>query len=414
MKIKLHTALLECIDNNIKEEKAFSQIKEKQRQLLNKKLINLWYLIYSSQLDDNNKTLKYFVNIHRDDFRPFKFNTKTKVFQYNELLNFLNNWGLIEINPKYCSKNQNNGGGSFSKSFRIKTDFLSGTQMSDVEIDFSKIFKNTRNMEYWLKKYPEYSNLITDCYHTTIRLDEFINWLYCNEGMELKSKLIDGKFVKRYLTSERILMNINKALKLHFKNLWFKVSDEGRFYSSLTNLSSLSINFLKLYNKDVFEADVSNCQPLLLASLLENPEYQKDVENGVFYKKMADKIEGWSKDQFKAYSFKYLFFSNDLLKTGKIYNALNEYYPSLIDQINELKKNKKLASLLQKLESSIFIEQIGKLPYCKITRHDSVLVTMENYRLFQKLIVNAFQKIELKVTIKLNKKAEAVLRLNRL
>ena len=109
-----------------------------------------------------------------------------------------------------------------------------------------------------------------------------------------------------------------------------------------------------------------------------------------------------------------LFFSNDLLKTGKIYNALNEYYPSLIDQINELKKNKKLASLLQKLESSIFIEQIGKLPYCKITRHDSVLVTMENYRLFQKLIVNAFQKIELKVTIKLNKKAEAVLRLNRL
>jgi hypothetical protein len=177
MKIQLPTALLQCIDNNIQEEKTFFKINEKQRQLLNHKLINLWYIIYSSQIDDNHKTLKYYTNIHRDNFRPFKFKFKSKTFQYNELLNFLNNWGLIKINHKYCSKNQNNGCGSFSKSFRIKTDFLYGTNMTEVEIDFKKIFKNTRNMEYWISKYPEYSNLIEDCYNTTIKLDEFINWL---------------------------------------------------------------------------------------------------------------------------------------------------------------------------------------------------------------------------------------------
>ncbi len=403
MKIQLPTALLQCIDNNINEEKIFFQIKEKQRQLLNHKLINLWYIIYSSQIDDNHKTLKYYTNIHRDNFRPFKFKLKSKTFQYNELLNFLNNWGLIKINHKYCSKTQNNIRGSFSKSYQVKTKFLSGSQMSEVEIDFPKIFKNTKNIEYWIKKYPEYSNLIKDCYNTTIKLDEFIHWLYNNEGIELKSKLIDGLLVKRFLTCEKIILYTNKALKLNFKNLWFKVSDEGRFYSSITNLPSVTIDFLQLYNKDIFELDVANCQPLLLASLLENHKYQKDVENGVFYQRIAKKI-GWSKDKFKVLSYKHLFFSNNIIKTGLIYNALNECYPSLINQINELKKNYKLALILQKLESSIFIEKIGKQPYSKITRHDSVLVMTEDYWLFKKLIEDEFQKIGLKVSIKPNKK----------
>lgn len=402
MKTQLPSALTECIDKHIKEEEAFFQINEKQRQSLNKKLINLWYIIYSSQIDDKNKTLKYFVNIHRDDFRPFKFNTKTKIFQYNELLNFLNNWGLIEINPKYCSKKQNNGCGSFSKSYRIKTEFLSGTHMTEVEIDFLKIFKSTRNMEYWLKKYPEYSNLIKDCYNTTVKLDEFIHYLYKKQGMELKLKLINGRLVTTYLTTEKTILYINKVLKLHFKNLWFKISDEGRFYSSITNLPSVSTKFLKLYDKDVFELDVANCQPLLLAGLLKNSEYQKDVENGVFYKRMADKIE-WRDKKFKILSYKYIFFSNKPLKKGKIYNALNNCYPKLMEQINNLIKDKNLALVLQKMESSIFIEKIGKLSYNKITRHDSVLVTKEDCKLFKKLIEDEFQKIGLKVSIKVKK-----------
>ncbi len=413
MKIPLPTALIECIDKHITEEEVFSQIKEKQRQLLNHKLINLWYIIYSSQIDDNHKTLKHFTNIHRDNFKHLKFKYNRKVYQYNQLLNYLNSWSLIETNHIYCSKSKDLNQISFPKSYKIKTEFLRGTSMTEVNIDFGKIFKNTKNMEYWTNRYPEYSNLIIDCYNTSIKLDDFIYWLNSNMGMELKSKLIDGILVKRYLTPERITMYINKALKLKFKNMWFKVSDEGRFYSSITNLPSVCINFLELYYKEVIELDAANCQPLLLASLVENSEYQKDVENGVFYQRIAKKI-GWSKDKFKALSYKYLFFSNDISKTGMIYTALNECYPSLVNQINELKKNYKLALILQKLESSIFIEKIGKLPYSKITRHDSVLVMKEDYMLFKKLIEDEFQKIGLKVTIKPNEKAEALLHLNRL
>lgn len=412
MIIKLPTALIQHIDNQIKKEMCFFQINEKQRQLLNYKFINLWYLIYSYQIEDNHKSLKLYTNIPRENFRTFKFKFKTKIYQYNELLNFLNNWNLIKINHKYCSKKQNNGIGSFSKSYCIKTEFLTDSEMTEVEIDFSKIFKNTRNMDYWLKKYPEYSNLIEDCYNTTIKLDEFINWLNCNNGKELKVKLIDGRLLTTYLTAEKTILYINKVLKLHFKNLWFKVSGEGRFYSSITNLPSVSIEFLQLYNKDVFELDVANCQPLLLASLVKNSEYQKDVENGVFYIRMAEKI-GCSDKKFKLLSYRYIFFSNKPLKKGKIHDALNSCYPELMEQIKNIIRDKNLALVLQKMESSIFIDGIGKLAKSKITRHDSVLVTKEDYRLFKRLIENEFQKIGLKVTIKKNENYETSLIFNK-
>ena len=78
-----------------------------------------------------------------------------------------------------------------------------------------------------------------------------------------------------------------------------------------------------LYNKDVFELDVANCQPLLLASLVKNSEYQKDVENGVFYIRMAEKI-GCSDKKFKLLSYRYIFFSNKPLKKGKIYGFIGQ------------------------------------------------------------------------------------------
>lgn len=408
MKIKLPTALIQCIDKHISEEKDFFQIKEKQKQLLNQKLINLWYVIYSKQVEDNYKTLKFYTNIRSDDFRSFKFKFKSKTYQYNQLLYYLNNWGLIDINHIYCSKK---GCNSFSKSYRIKTEFLCETEMTEVEIDFCKIFKNTRNMDYWLNKYPEYSNLITDCYNTTIKLDDFVNWLYNNSGKKLKDKMINGFLAKRYLTSERIIMYTNKALKLHFKNLWFKVSNEGRFYSSITNLPSDCIEFLELYSKEIVELDVSNCQPLLLASIIKNLEYKKDAENGVFYDKMAAKI-GKKREVLKNFSYKYLFFSNKILKSGIIYKAINECYPLLIEQINNIKKQNKLSLVLQKMESSIFIEQIGKLPYPKITIHDSVLVQIEDYNFFKKMIENEFQKLDLKVSFKNDLKNENTLIFN--
>lgn len=406
MKIKLPTALIECIDTNILKEKEFFQINVKQRQILNQNLIHLWYIIYSSQIDDSmSRTLDCYTNIPRDNFKFIKFNFRNNRYEYNKLLQYLHSWELIDINDKYCYYNDNYAKSDkssfkpFAKSYKIKTKFLKDTKMTEVEIDFKKIFKKTKNKEFWMEKYPNYTSMIEDCYNVTIKLDEFASWLYNNEGKKLNSKLKNGIMNHRFLTPERIIMYINKVLKIHFKNLWFKISDEGRFYSSLTNLPSECIKFLRLKGKEVVELDAKNCQPLLLASLINDLAYKNDVENGIFYDKMAESL-GWERLKFKIYSYKHLFFSNNILKSGEIYNTLNDHYPGLVEQINNLKKEIKLALKLQQLESNIFVENIGKLPYCKITRHDSVLVFKENYDDFEKCIEEGFSKLDLRVTIK--------------
>lgn len=403
MKIKLPTALIESINFYISNEKEFENINIKQRQKLNSKLINLWYIIFSHQVDNFEKSLRHFVNISRNCFKPIKFFCKPKTYEYNELLNFLSKWKLIEINHKYCSPNssnlRSNNHSPFSKSYKVKTDFLSQTQFTEIEIDFEIIFRNTKKMEFWIDLYPDYKSLIIDSYNTTIQLDEFISWLYMNEGMELKGKLINGVFIQRFLTPYRIIKYINTALKIQYKNLWFKVSKEGRFYSSLTNLPSVTLPFLQLYNEEIIELDVANCQPLLLAHLIDNEEYKKDVEEGLFYSKMASLI-GWTTDRFKIMSYRYLFFSNRPLKGGLIYKALNQMYPNLVDQINNLKKENKLAVMLQKIESEIFVKKIGVLPFKKITRHDSVMTTRDNYNDLKKIIRDEFSNLNLSVTIK--------------
>lgn len=396
MTTKLPTTLLECININVTKE--FIQIKEKQKQLFNSKLIHLWYTIYSCQVDDYTESLKYFTNISRDNLSSFKFNFKCKRYQYNDLINYLVAWGLIEVNHKYRYNKDKSKHESFTKSYRVKTGFLKNTNMSEVKIDFEKIFGNTRNKEFWLEKYPNYTSMIQDCYNTTIDLDGFVHWLYENEGMELKYKMIKGSVVMTYLTTERIIRYINQVLKFHYKNLWFKISDEGRFYSSLTNLPSKSIKFLKLNGKKLVELDVKNCQPLLLSYLINHPAYKIDVENGVFYDKMAKALD-LKRVEFKLFSYRYIFFPNTPLKSGKIYNTLNNHYPGLIGEINNLKKETNLALTLQKLESDIFVQKIGKLPFGKITRHDSVLVLNENSAFFEMCIKKEFSKLGLKVNV---------------
>ena len=94
------------------------------------------------------------------------------------------------------------------------------------------------------------------------------------------------------------------------------------------------------------------------------------------------------------------------------YKAINECYPLLIEQINNLNKQNKLALVLQKLESFICIDQIGKLPSPKITIHDSVLVQIEDYNYFKKMIENEFQKLDLKVSFKPDLKNKNTLNFN--
>ena len=389
----LPTQVLIEIENYIKIDTDFSQIKEKQRQRLVKELASLWYFIYNKQQETNKPNLRKLKRIHHDDFRKFRFKLKRKDYGYAKLLKILEFAKLIRINPNHLA-------GQYSYSYKVLTSFISKGNLTMCEVDFDKIFKNTENKEHWLGTYPEHDHLINDIYFSSIDLDDYLHWMLQNKGIELKPKLKDGKLLRRWLTNEVMCASFSAALKLNLKNIWIKKSDEGRFYSSVSNLPSTSVQFLKLNGASTFDIDIKNSQPLLLSVLLpkSQKQYKKDVESGIFYEKVAAEM-GITRDIFKSYSYKYVFFNLNELKSGKIYKAFNNVYPGLIDEINKIKKNTKLAHKLQEMESDIFVKNIGKLPFPKLLRHDQVIVTKENLDLVKKYLRLEYNKIGINVNL---------------
>lgn len=370
----------------------FISITEKQKISLNKTLLSLWYFIYNTQRDDETITnLSGYTNINKKSLTNFNIKMGNNRLIYSDLLKLLNG-KVIDINTKYSP-------GNFAMGYRIKTDFING-KYTEVELDFEKIFTNIKNKSYWLNKYPSYKKLINDTYEVKVELSDYITWLNNNIGLELKPVIINGVLNKRFLTKETIYDYINDALKVNYSNIWFKVSDEGRFYNSTTNLSYTSLPFIKLKRRSLVEIDITNCQPLLLCGLISNKLYKQDVEKGIFYENISRELN-ISRNEFKVLSYKYIFFSKKPLKSGKIYNALEKLYPGFIYEMNELRSKIEVSKEMQKIESNIFVNKIGSLDFKMMLRHDAVFVYEEDYDIVKSYIIQEFKNIGLNTKIKI-------------
>lgn len=391
MTTKIPTSIINQLISYINFDVDLQDIDEKKSQKLIKILIELWLFIYNRQIEDQDiQNLKGYTNIDKKLLDNFSIRLNNSRLKYNQLLDILIVNKLISVNEKYSV-------GNFYKSYRVETDFIS-CNFTDFEIDFNKIYSNTRNKSYWIEKYPELTNLIEDCYNTTIDLSSYLDWLIANEGIELKPVLDKGVLKRRFLNKERIYQHFNLALKVNLKNLWFKLSNEGRFYSSISNLPYNAVDFIKLYGNDTIEIDIKNSQPLLLGLLLNNDKYMKDVINGVFYDVMANEL-GIERNEFKPLCYKYILFSSKPLKSGKIYNAIKKVYGTIIDDINAIKENECLAKKLQKMESDIFVKNIGKLKISKLLRHDQVVVKNQDELIVKKFLVNEYNKLNINISL---------------
>lgn len=386
------TRLQDEIRTIIESDIRFISITQKQKINFNKVLISLWYFIYNTQKNDESITsLNGFTNIHYDNLEKFNIKIGSIRLKCSNLLELLNG-KVIDINDKYSS-------GNFSIGYRIKTDFING-KYTEVELDFEKIFTNIKNKSYWLNKYPSYKKLINDTYEIKIELSEYITWLNDNIGLELKPVIKNGIIEDRFLTKETIYDYINDALKVNYSNIWFKVSNEGRFYNSTTNLSYTSLPFIKLKRRSLVEIDVTNCQPLLLCGLISNKLYKQDVEKGIFYENMSRELN-IRRNEFKVLSYKYIFFSKKPLKSGKIYNALEKLYPGFIYEMNELRSKIEVSKEMQKIESNIFVNKIGSLDFKMMLRHDAVFVYEEDYDIIKSYVIQEFKNIGLNAKIKI-------------
>lgn len=390
-KVLIPTKLVDEIDNYIMIETDLSNITNKQKINLTKQLISLWYFIYNEQIDSNKETLDLYTNIERKKLDCFYIKLNNKKIGYRLLLEMLEKTSLIDINNKYKP-------GEFSKGYRIKTDFLSDTHYTEVEIDFDKIFYKVHSKQYWLSKYPQFTKHIEDAYETKIDLDEYIHWMNNNIGIEIKPIIVNGVIKKRFLTPERIYLHTNLALKLNFENIWFKLSNEGRLYSTVTNLPFTSLPFFKMYRRELKDIDIKNSQPLLMSLLVNDNKYKKDVEAGIFYDKVAKQL-GIDRNDFKVLSYRYIFFGKKPINSGKVYDAMEIVYPALMSQINKLKENISLAHKLQEMEADIFVNKLGKLPIKMLLRHDQVMVHNEDIALVKKFLLNEYKKLGLNINL---------------
>lgn len=392
VKVKIPTGLIDVITSSIELDWRLSSLKEKQIQKIIKRLVELWYFIYDKQITNSDvENLKFYVDVNVNDFRRFDIMVNSIRLTYKDLLFILNN--AIECNGKYSS-------GNFSMGYRVKTDFLKFTKLTEFEIDFNKVFNKTKNKEYWVDKYPSLHNLIEDCYNASIDLDEYLFWMLNNVGMKLNPIYCKKthRLKDRYLTEETIYYHFNLALKVNLKNIWFKLSNEGRLYSSISNLPKGAVNFIKLYGLDTSSIDISNCQPLILSTMVSNEDYKSDCMNGLFYDNMVQNLWGdlSLRSKFKTLSYKLIFFGSNGLKSGAVYECMEKLYKGLIHEINTIKEDRCLAKELQEKESNIFVKGIGKIKMFKLLRHDEVIVIKGNEEKVKEYLRMEFSKLKIK------------------
>lgn len=375
IEVAIPTSLIDRLDSFNLEDK------------IKTRAIELWSFIYYNVISNVDYSLHMYVNITRDELNRFELKLKGKRYTYSYFINLLKENELIEVNDKYSA-------GKFSKSYRVSLDiFKEGYKL--FLLNTSKILEDRKSREFWIKKYPHLTNKINDIYDTNVQMTEYITWLDENKGKELKQKYNDkNKIVTKILTSENIVKYTFEAMKVNLKNIWIKQSNEGRLYSSITNLSSTATPFLVLNNKPIEEIDVKNCQPLLLSNILTNDKYSEDVQNGTFYDNVAEAMN-ITRTEAKLRLYKHVFFNDNTLASGKLFDALNLIYgDDLIKQINNIKKNTKLSTTLQKIESDIFIKATNNYSNF-ITKHDAILAPKEDIDKFKNILIEEFNKINL-------------------
>ena len=386
-KMPIPTALFDTTRELVREKSIELNLKINQEAKLVVKLIELWMFIY-----DNQEDLDFYVNLPKTILKKFKFNANNKRLEYYKLLELLENGNLIDVNDKYSV-------GNFSKSYRIKTDFIKGNY-TELELSIKKIFKDYKSKSFWISKYPKFRKQIEEAYNINIELNNYIKWLMSNKGMELPPYFKNGVMIKRYLDSKTIFNYIYNAIKVNLGIHWFRISNEGRFYSRLTNTSNTALNFIKLNDKPIYELDVSCCQPLLLSNFIKSDEFRKDCESGLFYDKIGKELN-YERSKVKLLSYKYIFFKKDTLNSGVMYDVMEKLYPSVMEQINNLKiKYGNLACELQKLESEVFVNNLSFMDVDMMLRHDAIYVHEENIDMMKKEIKKQFNKIGLTPKIK--------------
>jgi len=402
--VPVPTVVIERVTNQI--QKDYPTLTQDQKTKLFSKLVEFWFYIYTEHQKEiqklsasfgNEHLFNVYTHIHRSKLAKYRVKIGGKLIQYPELIKVLQSLQLVDINDTYSA-------GRFSKSYRTSPT-LRYEMVQMIELDLSKLLINNKTREQLLQENPNHTKLINDLYLVKVHIDNFFLQIDFLIGSVYKWEKGEAKV----LTPEHAYALKIRAIKINLGIHFFSVACTGRIYSSLANLPKLTLPFITLNGKVPMEIDAANCQPLLLASLLNHSSFKSDCESGIFYDKMAEHL-GLTRQEFKIKSYAQIFFNNKKI-SKEMSETLDQVYPNLSEQINEWKaKSKKAAQAmdkvnllwhkLQSLEASVFVKTALEQMRPVFTRHDSIVCTPEDFDSISKAIKKRFKEIGIKVTLK--------------
>lgn len=371
------------------------------------KCMELFYYIENRYrfFKDNND----FVNIHKKDLSQFYvyFNYK-KPFFYNDLITILHNIQAIVINDKYSTGKENTD--SFSKSYKVD-ERIYGGDLEKIELSKKLLGKlNYKTKSQLIRENPNYRIFIENIGNIAIDINSLLEeaLFRVGETIDIRTKKVraGNKFFrlnkKRKMDTDKISRMLNQSTLINYGYFYFVISNEGRIYSSMTNLDSIARNhiyYIKDPNRDLSGADGKQMQPSLLDPFLNDPIYTEHIINNTLYDKLG-KILNKNRNQIKVLLYEYVFFNNNQLgKTGKLSKAMESIIPGVLDKINKIKEEKELYSILQTLESNIFIDTFMEEDNFFITIHDQIICFREDIEYFQNKLLDKFKEHNIKTTL---------------
>lgn len=342
--------------------------------------------------------------------------------------NHLCEWGVIRKSSWFESKSRR------AVAYKISDEWFS---QGLVPIVLNSNEKRSLRLLLKIKSYPpissEYIQLASAFQELKIDKLTALTWIYNNShGLyKLKPKRIRNRPISRTLTKE---LASHWDLQVDMFDQFYFSTDKntGRVYSNICSLPSPLRHFVYIIDNDgkrnysLFEIDIKNAQPLLLAVLIEKQlkDNRKDVpedvllfknrcENGKFYdsfKKQLKKRNIKVSETFKEDFFTRVLFNKESGNRVYRYKQLfDEIYPTVGTYLSELKSSdyKKVSYLLQSIESQIIVTNTVKVLLQKgvfcVSLHDAIICTVDDIEIIKKAITMAFSEFGVVPALKVNR-----------
>lgn len=287
----------------------------------------------------NDENCDYNYRLNSKKIRAFFPNIKSKKVTYSNYILAFKKAGIVLKTDNYSTKFKVSNKYKFNKSF-FEDEFVIVT-FSAEELDSYNIKCTNLDLE------SKYLNTLQ-----TLKLD-------IENAIKEQYQLF-----KCELDKKRFFCRINKILKFNRERnrYCFKGKKSNRIYHPICFLPKESRKYLNIK----FNAlDIVNCQPLLLCYYLKlkglkyDDEFIKNVENGMLYESLKDRLVNVSRDEVKKMVYSEILFDFKTAKKNEVNKVFKEIYPLTYSSLEDIHFKKKitnitLASILQNLEADLF------------------------------------------------------------